>query len=336
MKHATHARNCDVRGGLRTLRDASLALFVILFLMACASGSSGAPEGAADSGAEELSSTDASTDAKPDVDTTPACVPDCADRECGSDGCDGSCGGCASGRVCSDEALCVPDPEDCSETCESLGLECGEHCGEDCGSCDEAQSACVAGVCTCQPECPLTACGADDGCGALCLPCPQDVSCEDCPLKLSVVEHEVSNGRVVGVTVALDFLPSANAELPGMADLRLTLGGNAKITGVALGEALLAADKELFVNANSGKPYRVLADGSVQLLVLATDNSTRIGSGRWLFLKLANPPSAGGDFAPFSVALVEREQILAPPLADQVLWGAGIGEPVVVWPEVTP
>ena len=40
---------------------------------------------------------------------TELCIPDCSLRECGGDGCDGSCGSCDSGTVCSIQGVCQPD-----------------------------------------------------------------------------------------------------------------------------------------------------------------------------------------------------------------------------------
>jgi K319L-like, PKD domain len=37
------------------------------------------------------------------------CEPDCSGKECGSDGCWGSCGVCAEDSYCSDEEVCVPE-----------------------------------------------------------------------------------------------------------------------------------------------------------------------------------------------------------------------------------
>jgi hypothetical protein len=37
-----------------------------------------------------------------------ACTPDCADRECGDDGCAGVCGVCPQTSVCTSEGACVP------------------------------------------------------------------------------------------------------------------------------------------------------------------------------------------------------------------------------------
>lgn len=261
------------------------------------------------------------------------CVPDCHDRECGDDGCSGTCGQCATGRVCSAQALCVPDPTDCTQTCASLGLACGTHCQETCGTCPGANDACVDGACVCQPACTLATCGAPNGCGGTCAPCPQDVSCPGCPLVLSVVERTDLAGALRWVTLGLDYAAAAGSDSPGLADLRLRVDGPGQLAGVALGEALLAADKQLFADPYSGQPFHVLPDGTLQFLVLSTTGAKPIGSGRWLFFRFELPAPLPTGYAPLVVTLVKREQTLTPPSADQSLWGAAIDTPVVVWEE---
>ncbi len=67
------------------------------------------------------------------------CVGDCSVSECGSDGCDGSCGNCPGpqdacfGGVCSCQPLC---PEN----------SCDDGCGGNCGGC-EAPLVCMQGFC---------------------------------------------------------------------------------------------------------------------------------------------------------------------------------------------
>jgi hypothetical protein len=153
---------------------------------------------------------------------------------------------------------------------------------------------------------------------------------------LTEVERELSGDTLVSVTLALDFVPPEGSEVePGMADIRLRATGHGRLDAVAIGEALMAADKELYVDAMTGKPFRELADGSLQLLILSTTDTQTIGAGRWLFLKFVFPPSDEEEW-PAVINLVKREQILAPPLADQLLWGAELDQPVVVWPEEVP
>lgn len=89
------------------------------------------------------------------------CVSECEDRECGDDGCGGSCGTC---KGCGYECQWG--------TCEFSAcddLECGDDgCGGSCGQCTQwPRSACTGGLCTCSPSCTEMACG-DDGCGGVC------------------------------------------------------------------------------------------------------------------------------------------------------------------------
>ncbi len=91
-----------------------------------------------------------------------ACVPDCQGKECGDDGCEGSCGGCPEGEVCYEFACCQPDCD---------GKECGDDgCGGSCGDCPDGNWECVDFVCECIPYCENRECG-DDGCGGSCGGC---------------------------------------------------------------------------------------------------------------------------------------------------------------------
>ena len=87
-----------------------------------------------------------------------ACVPDCAGKTCGGDGCGGSCGACTGASTC-DDGVCV---------CEAPAVTCGGACvdlqtdADHCGACDEAcggGSTCTSGVCLCGgEECDNTCC----------------------------------------------------------------------------------------------------------------------------------------------------------------------------------
>ncbi len=106
-----------------------------------------------------------------------SCKPSCFERECGDDGCGGSCGACADpakptcdkaiGRC---EAQCVPD---CS------GKTCGDDgCGGSCGTCQsgsvcEAWGKCVPQAWTCDPHWYAAGDTCDCGCGA------PDPDCQD-------------------------------------------------------------------------------------------------------------------------------------------------------------
>ena len=128
-----------------------------------------------------------------------ACVPDCGGRECGTDGCGGSCGACddglsctedvchggscvyvAQGPQCAVDGACVsadaPDPADPCRSCQPLlsraswsPLPEGAPCG--------GEAVCHQGAC-CDPTaaCAGHACG-DDGCGGTCGTCTAPAVC---------------------------------------------------------------------------------------------------------------------------------------------------------------
>ena len=64
------------------------------------------------------------------------CVLQCGGRECGSDGCGGSCGVCYTLEGAADDSLWMPQGYCCEAGC--LGLECGDNgCGGSWGECAE-------------------------------------------------------------------------------------------------------------------------------------------------------------------------------------------------------
>ncbi len=89
------------------------------------------------------------------------CVPSCAGRVCGDDGCGGSCGACVSPHVCTEAGACV---------CPAGSSACG-------AACCNASQACVAGACRCVPSCAGRVCG-DDGCGGRCGACASPLVCD--------------------------------------------------------------------------------------------------------------------------------------------------------------
>ncbi|MBR58273.1 MAG: hypothetical protein CMH54_09655 [Myxococcales bacterium] len=104
------------------------------------------------------------------------CAPDCTDLECGDDGCGGSCGNCANDQFCGDNGICID--EDCTPKC--AAKECGDDkCGGSCGSCPPGEECSFFGHCdpvSCQPNCDGKECG-DDGCSGTCGQCPGAESC---------------------------------------------------------------------------------------------------------------------------------------------------------------
>ena len=79
------------------------------------------------------------------------CVPQCDGKECGSNGCGGTCGSC-EGQACGEDFKCVPlqcDPQCEDKICGYNG--CGGTCGEGCGrdkACSADQKSCVDFKCT--------------------------------------------------------------------------------------------------------------------------------------------------------------------------------------------
>jgi hypothetical protein len=89
------------------------------------------------------------------------CVPSCAGKTCGSDGCGGSCGSCAAPATCKASGQC------CAANC--AGKTCGpDGCGGTCGACGAGQLCSATGTCNvCTPSCAGKTCGPD-GCGGSC------------------------------------------------------------------------------------------------------------------------------------------------------------------------
>ena len=112
------------------------------------------------------------------------CYPNsCEGVDCGEiyDGCGGTldCGDCSEGEVCNAAGKCVSQ-DTCSDTCDSLGYDCGtqEICGEyeDCGSCSEGEVCNAAGKCVSQDTC-------SDSCDSLGHDCGTQIICgeyKDC------------------------------------------------------------------------------------------------------------------------------------------------------------
>jgi len=103
------------------------------------------------------------------------CVPNCTGKICGSDGCGGSCGECAEGLICSPDGTACTEPVGCKDMCGGQspdGCYCDEQCfdyGDCCPDvCDECGDIYTAQCC--EPICENKECG-DDGCGGSCGAC---------------------------------------------------------------------------------------------------------------------------------------------------------------------
>ncbi len=125
------------------------------------------------------------TDDTPESDGV--CVAECEGKDCGNDGCGGSCGECDDGHLCLSKganAICVeqggcPPGE---RLCQSAKiLECDEDGVEYLvvKDCDASDQHCVNGVCTgCLPDCAGKDCG-DDGCDGSCGSCGPSMACHE-------------------------------------------------------------------------------------------------------------------------------------------------------------
>ena len=291
----------------------------------------------------------AQSDAEPEemgdaqADERSSCEPQCLERSCGDDGCGGECGQCADGERCverSDESrACAASEEDqgvsssagedaaCSPTCEESGDECGVRCGASCGSCD-SRSRCESGRCVCTPQCAGQTCGADDGCGGRCEPCPRISSCAECVLRLEVVsQSEITQVASTALVVLSVHLPP-QATPPEVAEFRFRLSGPAILGRVGVGSAVVSSGKQLVPDPATGLPYRV--DGEIySVVLLSTQNTDPITSGEWLYLDLQVSDTSS---EPVTLSLIKREQTFAPPSADLILWGEEYTDQVVIWP----
>lgn len=72
------------------------------------------------------------------------CVPNCAGKQCGDDGCGSFCGvGCGKGNCCNSQDQCVADA--CSRCLDACNDACGANCGTSC---------CMGTGCVCEGACP--------------------------------------------------------------------------------------------------------------------------------------------------------------------------------------
>ena len=70
------------------------------------------------------------------------CTPQCTGKECGPDGCGGSCGTCGSELTCDGSGHCVACTPQCS------GKQCGpDGCGGECGACGTGEVCDATGLC---------------------------------------------------------------------------------------------------------------------------------------------------------------------------------------------
>ena len=127
------------------------------------------------------------------------CIPNCSNKECGSDGCGGLCGQCNGFNVvcvadqckcagpqcgdicCASYEVCTAEIECCEPACN--GVECGEDgCGGLCGVCEGGQwVACIDGTCVCSGTmCPKVCCSNTEVCDSDGFCCTEDCSGKEC------------------------------------------------------------------------------------------------------------------------------------------------------------
>jgi uncharacterized protein (TIGR03382 family) len=157
------------------------------------------------------------------------CIPDCEDKNCGPDGCGGQCGKCESDQACSD-GLC-----ECEADC--LDVECGDDgCSGSCGECADGL-ICIAGDCVCLSQCLGKQCG-DDGCGSSCGECPAGESCNNIGLcaELSVTPDLVTGSDIAVTGDTVSTYEDVNGEVEGgISNLSAKKSGGCSATGTSHG-----------------------------------------------------------------------------------------------------
>lgn len=136
----------------------------------------------------------------------PGCTPRCAGRECGGDGCGGSCGSCGGNADCVNGTCRVI----CTPSC--AGKNCGSNgCGGSCGTCNGGRvcsNPANGGTCQClAATCAGTCCGAGQQCfGVACWP-----DSEELAFVTLINNHRATNGNLP--PLALQNQLGAAAEL---------------------------------------------------------------------------------------------------------------------------
>jgi hypothetical protein len=98
------------------------------------------------------------------------CTADCVGKQCGDDGCGGTCGQCPGGYACDPFGSCLCQPQCAGKVCGNDG------CGGSCGTCPAGNVCNYQGKCVCMPQCDGKECGSD-GCGGTCGTCPPGLAC---------------------------------------------------------------------------------------------------------------------------------------------------------------
>jgi len=159
-------------------------------------------------------------------DVAARCTPSCEGKQCGDDGCGGSCGKCTDhrGAYCSADGTCS-----CRTDCH--GKECGDDgCGGSCGRCKSGER-CQRGRCrsVCVRDCSNKECG-DDGCGGSCGRCAAGMNCrhgrceadkaEKAKALVSAARSEMKKGRHEKALEKLNEAASVGGETSEVRSLR--------------------------------------------------------------------------------------------------------------------
>jgi hypothetical protein len=103
------------------------------------------------------------------------CQPACGARECGEDGCGGTCGACGGLETCL-AGTCGCEPEDHKACCGNAVCWI-DGCGKAGAKVADCAGGCADGAClSCTPSCGTATCG-DDGCGGSCGECDGGRAC---------------------------------------------------------------------------------------------------------------------------------------------------------------
>jgi hypothetical protein len=134
------------------------------------------------------------------------CQPNCAGKQCGDDGCGGSCGDCSatygSTFSCNQStSLCIECQKDCgARQCGSVPNGCGESCGN-CTALYNLSYTCNENwLCAmCVPNCGTRTCGpVPNGCGESCGTCNETAG-EWCNDGSCYSEHSLNSGTIFSV-----------------------------------------------------------------------------------------------------------------------------------------
>lgn len=136
---------------------------------------------------------------------TCSCVPNCAGRLCGTDGCGGTCGAaCPAGQSCNNGlGMCVQGINPCE------GIQCGpDGDGGTCGSCPQDFTCTTQGSCsTSAGVCGNKLCGPD-GLGGSCGTCDPGEACTETGTCIVTMEKPKGCGCTSG-TAGLQVLLAA-------------------------------------------------------------------------------------------------------------------------------